>query len=690
MLIRNNKKYFFVLVLTLMHATGLFVLPESTRATPPPADDAHRGVTYGWYNFAVTDLGPTTVCTPNQAEFSTELKELDSMNQLADWSELEMRVFSYVGSDIVSDTGWQTTVVSDSVCVDPVHGWVRTEVRSRYPFETYHANRWGWRPRLTNDREQQRGRHIRIHAHPHPVIESPPVTRQIEPNNEIVNTTPVFRFRVERDPVLYGASQIEDVWHTMRNDVTNELILRQLYENLAGVGDYTLAPVDPDDGLYWWRTGFRANGPGRRPVANPFVGVLFRVDRTAPTASAVYDVDEPVVDATGSLVHSVTFSATAQDEGAGLDNVRLHITSIDDPSENVVATYNFDVGDGLVGGPTSEETIDFPVTLQAGGNYQYFVEATDAAGNTQTTAIQTVDLPDLPFISGTSCDDIGIGSNTCSGTISWGGGADVYNVTRDEIAYTVSDGSVQPITLTHGANTIQLRDTNDTVLAETTITASCDGDIAEWSSSQNACAPLPPTVSVMLLVDDEEQTTVPTVLPAQDVRVVWDTVPPASVCEWHDDYGGILPTVSGSTGTTDDIATELLELGEEVPFTIRCRRTEASVDSRWAQDSVSSIIAAPDIQISLDRTIVRAGDTTTATWSVANITDTGYVLDCRIALPGREPIIEVIDTDRIDEDAETGMVRNAFDATITCTEQISGSVLEDRRRIEVMSPVQER
>ena len=695
-----SKLRYMIVVLLVIMTVVMFAGLNTLHAAPGEVP----GEAYGWYNLTAEYLGPTTLCALDEVEHSVELKEFNSMHPMTNWQDVEVNLQVISSGVIITQTGWQTTNISESVCYDPISSSVRTQVRSKDLSGAYHSSRWWWSPESLDERVNMRGRHMRIYAHPQPLSEPQPLAEIISPKNDIVDHNPPIRFRVNRDPNLYDTSSLDWVRYNLASQTLDERIVDNRMYFINGIGTYNFGGSEElVDDLYRWSMGFGSlAGPSYdggdiayvgSVVTNVWSSVFFRIDSTPPTADATYDVGD-TIRVGESFFHDVTFTVTAQDEGVGLANIQLRLRSKDDPDEIIAIDFNdfddFDVADGgLVGGSTAEEIVTFEMGLPANGNFEYSVEVTDAIGNSYIIDWEDVVLPDLPLLNGESCT-INIGGNTCQGMITWGGGSSVYNATPNREEEISSDGQgTASITLVHGDNIVHLLNESGSILTDLMIDARCSGD-AVWSSSQNACAPLPPDVSVTLWVDGAEQSSVPTLTLDQDVVVLWQTTPAATTCEWVNDYGGALPPVSGASGSVG-IPVEDLESGETLAFTIRCRRTESGIHSQWAQDSVSSIMFAPDVRISLDRTIVRVGDTATASWSVGNIPSGGLAtpLSCRIALPGRSPINREVNNN-MSEEIETGPVFNAFEATITCTEQTFGSVFEDSQLIEVVPALQER
>jgi hypothetical protein len=322
----------------------------------------------------------------------------------------------------------------------------------------------------------------------------------------------------------------------------------------------------------------------------------------------------------------------------------------------------------------------------AGASRNYVVTCLNSAGNPGGAGTSiTVNAPPTPTLSGSGCNDIAIGDNTCEGLVTWSDGDNVYNDTQGAVAYTSANGSNQSISLKRGNNQIQLRDSSNAVLADTSLTASCDSASSVWSAAQNVCAPLPPTVTVDLTVNGGAPTVPFT--PTDDVKVEWTSTPTASECQWVDDYGGTLPPISGPNDIVT-ISPAALTLVSTINFAIECRREVSGIASDWAQDSVSGSMAIPTLELSLAQSLVRSGTVTDVTWGVSDITGTGFVLECDLILPGRAPLSDTFTTDR-DQTDLTGEVTSVFNVTLSCIETTTGQQIIESERLEVVPTTQE-
>ena len=459
-------------------------------------------------------------------------------------------------------------------------------------------------------------------------------------------------------------------------------------------------------------TGGAANNPNL-PVATPSSGtiVTYTIDCTATDGTTVTrtlnvtvaSVPLPTVtvesrvDGIGSWVAADrTIDAGQFVEMQWSSTNAVSCTGISAPSVNTLA------GTTTVSNPVAGTFQDYGVTcfnsdgVPGGGDFRLTVNppppvpgCTDSTANNYNASATTDDgsciYAPVPAITGSGCSDIAIGDSTCDGLVTWKDGDNVYNDTQGAVAYTSANGSNQSISLKRGNNQIQLRDSSNAVLADTSLTASCDSASSVWSAAQNVCAPLPPTVTVDLTVNGGAPTVPFT--PTDDVKVEWTSTPTASECQWVDDYGGTLPPISGPNDIVT-ISPAALALGSTINFAIECRREVSGIASDWAQDSVSGSMAIPTLELSLAQSLVRSGTVTDVTWGVSDITGTGFVLECDLILPGRAPLSDTFTTDR-DQTDLTGEVTSVFNVTLSCIETTTGQQIIESERLEVVPTTQE-
>jgi hypothetical protein len=459
-------------------------------------------------------------------------------------------------------------------------------------------------------------------------------------------------------------------------------------------------------------TGGAANNPNL-PVATPSSGtiVTYTIDCTATDGTTVTrtlnvtvaSVPLPTVtvesrvDGIGSWVAADrTIDAGQFVEMQWSSTNAVSCTGISAPSVNTLA------GTTTVSNPVAGTFQDYGVTcfnsdgVPGGGDFRLTVNppppvpgCTDSTANNYNASATTDDgsciYAPVPAITGSGCSDIAIGDSTCDGLVTWKDGDNVYNDTQGAVAYTSANGSNQSISLKRGNNQIQLRDSSNAVLADTSLTASCDSASSVWSAAQNVCAPLPPTVTVDLTVNGGAPTVPFT--PTDDVKVEWTSTPTASECQWVDDYGGTLPPISGPNDIVT-ISPAALTLVSTINFAIECRREVSGIASDWAQDSVSGSMAIPTLELSLAQSLVRSGTVTDVTWGVSDITGTGFVLECDLILPGRAPLSDTFTTDR-DQTDLTGEVTSVFNVTLSCIETTTGQQIIESERLEVVPTTQE-
>ena len=434
-----------------------------------------------------------------------------------------------------------------------------------------------------------------------------------------------------------------------------------------------------------FNTGGAANNPNQ-PVATPSSGATetYTIDCTATDGTnytrtlnvTVASVPPPTV-TLNSRVDGGPWAAVNRTIDAG------QLVEMQWSSTNAVSCTGINAnsvsgieGDTAVSNPTAGTFQDYGVTC-------FNSDDVPNGGDFRVTVNPLPPVP-VPDISGAGCD-IAIGDSACTGLVTWQDGDNVYNDTRSTVVSNNSGGTNEPITLERGNNTIQLRDSSNAVLADTSLTASCDSASSVWSAAQNVCAPLPPTVTVDLTVNGGAPTVPFT--PTDDVKVEWTSTPTASECQWVDDYGGTLPPISGPNDIVT-ISPAALTLVSTINFAIECRREVSGIASDWAQDSVSGSMAIPTLELSLAQSLVRSGTVTDVTWGVSDITGTGFVLECDLILPGRAPLSDTFTTDR-DQTDLTGEVTSVFNVTLSCIETTTGQQIIESERLEVIPTTQE-
>jgi hypothetical protein len=112
--------------------------------------------------------------------------------------------------------------------------------------------------------------------------------------------------------------------------------------------------------------------------------VDFYIDTTAPSASVAVTGSSTLVD---SKINAVV---TVQDSGSGLRSFSLVLIPVRSPESVASVTVPFIVGSGLVGGPKDSQTARMSLRVLPGTDYQYYVVATDVAGNIYQTPRQNL------------------------------------------------------------------------------------------------------------------------------------------------------------------------------------------------------------------------------------------------------------------------------------------------------------
>ncbi len=110
----------------------------------------------------------------------------------------------------------------------------------------------------------------------------------------------------------------------------------------------------------------------------------FYVDTTLPTASVTMTGSSTPVE---SRVNAVV---TVRDAGSGMRSFNLVLIPTRTPNNMASVTVPFTVGTGLIGGPKDAQTVRMSLRVLPGTDYQYYVVATDVAGNRYQTPRQTL------------------------------------------------------------------------------------------------------------------------------------------------------------------------------------------------------------------------------------------------------------------------------------------------------------
>lgn len=271
-----------------------------------------------------------------------------------------------------------------------------------------------------------------------------------------------------------------------------------------------------------------------------------------------------------------------------------------------------------------------PSSYRGTGNHNLYIHAIDTTNtpnNVITGSPKAMSCAAASAtISGTGCT-IPVGGSSCPGTVTWSiAGAvspNVYNLTGGNSYSSVASGTNQPITLSYGDTTLQARD-GSSVLGTATISAvgcasgsnwnngSCESSTASGNISGNGCD-----------IDEGDATC--------QGSLTWD-IDNSSNPRVTDQGGSVISTnatgnnspVTLNYGTTDFMARDGSSLLDTVGLTADC-----VTGLVWSSGSSQCMIAptsSPAIDLSLDRELVRSGNTVELTTEVTAT----YPTECTI------------------------------------------------------------
>jgi hypothetical protein len=147
--------------------------------------------------------------------------------------------------------------------------------------------------------------------------------------------------------------------------------------------DFTLTAQEINMNLGALQDSYQKRWSGE-PVGNWTVPSDFYVDTTAPTASVTLTGSSTPVESRVNAVVNV------RDLGSGMRSFNLVLIPTRTPQNMASVTVPFTVGAGLIGGPKDQQTARLSLRVLPGTDYQYYVVATDVAGNRYQTPRQTL------------------------------------------------------------------------------------------------------------------------------------------------------------------------------------------------------------------------------------------------------------------------------------------------------------
>ncbi len=362
---------------------------------------AEASTASGWQINLGEYLGPATGCQTNQSKKDFILREYNSNATIQNTQGLQIKIQVVglgvpQGSDVVvRESPWQANVsVSSAVCYNPLTETTRMIVRADATAAYYESNGVAWRSRRTQESEV--GGYFRSQAHLQPRTMKPTL-EMVSPLNQFVATNRPELLVTDNDvSSLYGASQFTSTHlYFWRNNTTSG---KYSFEHGGGAstrrftagpfpdGLYTVATIQQLNGAHTVRNG-RGNDTITRtlvPGTAITAPVNFYIDTTAPTASVIMTGSSTPTESRLNAVVNV------RDMGSGLRSFNLVLIPTRTPGNMASVTVPFAVGAGLIGGPKDAQTVRMSLRVLPGTDYQYYVVATDVAGNRFRTPTQTL------------------------------------------------------------------------------------------------------------------------------------------------------------------------------------------------------------------------------------------------------------------------------------------------------------
>lgn len=147
--------------------------------------------------------------------------------------------------------------------------------------------------------------------------------------------------------------------------------------------DFTLTAQEINMNMGALQDSYQKRWSGE-PAGNYTVASDFYVDTTPPTASVTMTGSSTPVESRVNAVVNV------RDIGSGMRSFNLVLIPTRTPGNMASVTVPFAVGAGLIGGPKDAQTARLSLRVLPGTDYQYYVVATDVAGNRYQTPRQNL------------------------------------------------------------------------------------------------------------------------------------------------------------------------------------------------------------------------------------------------------------------------------------------------------------
>jgi hypothetical protein len=390
----------------------------------PSLAEANTGS--GWELATAEFLGDAVGCEPGQSKRDFVLHEFGSTKPIANTAGLMVKTQVVYRSGpivkVVRESDWvYDTNRSPAICFEPTTESPRLIVQTSSAAGFYPYVGAGWWPSDKSTRLKERGVYLRGFAQLQPKSILPTIEVKSPIDSFLRTATPAITVTTNSISRLYGATGYSRSWFGLwKNGMRTN---RYMIKHGGAEATRVFTPMTLIDGLYTMTVVPQLNGSAKtkkadtlivattttqsRPSNNAFANftdddrrlgstqsmknysqgwdlvsegivttpVNFYIDTTLPTASVTVTGTSTQVE---SLINSVV---TVQDMGSGIKSFSLVLIPVRSPGSVASVTVPFVVGAGLIGGPKDAQTVRMSLRVLPGTDYQYYVVATDAAGN---------------------------------------------------------------------------------------------------------------------------------------------------------------------------------------------------------------------------------------------------------------------------------------------------------------------
>jgi hypothetical protein len=356
---------------------------------------AEASTAQGWELVLAEYLGPASGCTVDQGQKNHILMEYNSLTPITNVQGLQIKsqVFSLGTGQVVRESTWvSNTNISPAMCYNPISEDVKAVVMSDEQSIYHPFNPAGWTLSEADDRPKYINRSVRGQIHMQLKSAAPTIELRSPINTFITTSRPTFVVTTNSINTLYQATAVEatriKLWQ-------NGTFSRYIVNHGGVAGTRAFSPATLSDGLYTTVIVQQLNGENRvknftssriTDVAgsSKTLPVNFYIDSTLPTASVTLTGSSTQVESRVNAVVNV------RDVGSGMRSFNLVLIPTRTPQNMASVTVPFAVGTGLIGGPKDQQTARLSLRVLPGTDYQYYVVATDVAGNRYQTPRQTL------------------------------------------------------------------------------------------------------------------------------------------------------------------------------------------------------------------------------------------------------------------------------------------------------------